>query len=71
MKILCHSRPLSKTLNALNIYQLNIYQNLHFIHRLSYMLEDQSYGINFCKAKKRKSNPTHFFKKTVKPKLIG
>ena len=31
---LCHSRPLLKNLNALNIYQLNIYQNLSFMHRL-------------------------------------
>ena len=32
---LSHSRPLLKTLNALNIYQLNIYQNLSFMHRLN------------------------------------
>ena len=31
---LCPSLPLSKTLNALNIYQLNIYQNLSFVPRL-------------------------------------
>ena len=31
---LCHLRPLLKNLNALNIYQLNIYQNLNFMHRL-------------------------------------
>ena len=30
----CHSRPFLKTLNALNMYQLNIYQNLNFMHRL-------------------------------------
>ena len=31
---LCHSWPLLKTLNALNVYQLNIYQNLKFMHKL-------------------------------------
>ena len=31
---LCHSRPLSKTLKALNVYQLNINQNLNFFPRL-------------------------------------
>ena len=31
---LCHSQPLFKTLNALNVCQLNIYQNLNFMHRL-------------------------------------
>ena len=30
----CHSRPLLKTLNALNIYQLNICQNLDLMSRL-------------------------------------
>ena len=29
---ICHSRPLLKTLNGLNVYQLNIYQNLNFMH---------------------------------------
>ena len=28
---LCHSRPL---LNALNVYQVNLYQNLNFMHRI-------------------------------------
>ena len=31
---LCHSRPLLKTLKALNVYQLNINQNLNFSPRL-------------------------------------
>ena len=31
---LCHLWPLLKNLDALNIYQLNIYQNLSFMHRL-------------------------------------
>ena len=31
---LCHSRPLLRTFNALNVYQLNIYENLNFMHRL-------------------------------------
>ena len=31
---LCHSRPLLKTLKALNVYQLNINQNLNFFPRL-------------------------------------
>ena len=31
---ICHSRSLLKTLNALNVYDLNIYQNLDFMYRL-------------------------------------
>ena len=31
---LCHSRPLLKTLKVLNVYQLNINQNLNFSPRL-------------------------------------
>ena len=31
---LFHSRPLLKNLNALNVYQINLYQNLNFIHRI-------------------------------------
>ena len=31
---LCHSPPLSKTQDALSIYQLNIYQNFSFVPRL-------------------------------------
>ena len=31
---LCHSQPLLKKLNALNVYQLSIYQNFNFMHRL-------------------------------------
>ena len=100
---LCHSPPLSKTLDALSIYQLNIYQNFSFVPRLKsnnipkiftelikkpkhkypsfqkaaiyenhslyaissivLRFEEQSYVMNFCKAKKRKSNPSHFSKK--------
>ena len=29
-----YSRPLLKFLNVLNVYQLNIYQNLNFMQRL-------------------------------------
>ena len=32
---LCHSRPLLRRLNALNIYQINLSQRLKFMHRLS------------------------------------
>ena len=28
------SRPLLKNLNALNVYQINLYQNLNFMHRI-------------------------------------
>ena len=31
---LCHSRPLLKNLNALNVYQINLFQNLNFMHRI-------------------------------------
>ena len=31
---LCHSQPLLKNLNALNVCQLSIYPNLNFMHRL-------------------------------------
>ena len=32
---LCHSRPLLKDPNALNVYQINLYQNLNFIDRIN------------------------------------
>ena len=32
---LTHSRPLLRSLNALNVYQINIYQHLNFIHKVS------------------------------------
>ena len=31
---LCHSRLLLKNLNALNVYQINLFQNLNFMHRI-------------------------------------
>ena len=31
---LCHSWPFLKNLNALNVYQINFYQNLNFMHRI-------------------------------------
>ena len=31
---LCHSPPLLKNLNALNVYQINLHQNLNFMHRI-------------------------------------
>ena len=31
---LCHSQTLLKNLNALNVYQIILYQNLNFIHRI-------------------------------------
>ena len=31
---LCHSRPLLKNLNALNVYQINLYQNLNLMQRI-------------------------------------
>ena len=32
---LTHSRPLLQSLNALNVYQINLYQHLHFMHKVS------------------------------------
>ena len=32
---LCHSRPLLQRLNALNVYQINLFQHINFMHRLS------------------------------------
>ena len=32
---LCHSRPLLRRLNTLNVYQINLFQRLNFMHRLS------------------------------------
>ena len=32
---LCHSRPLLRELNALNIYQINLFQVLKFMHRFT------------------------------------
>ena len=31
---LCHIQPLLKNLNALNMYQICLYQNLNFKHRI-------------------------------------
>ena len=31
---LCHIQPLLKNLNALNMYQICLYQNLNFMHRI-------------------------------------
>ena len=31
---LCHSRPLLKNLNALNVYQINLHQNVNFMYRI-------------------------------------
>ena len=31
---LCHIQPLLKNLNALNVYQVCLYQNLNFMHRI-------------------------------------
>ena len=31
---LCHSRPLLKNLNALIVYQIDLYQNVNFRHRI-------------------------------------
>ena len=32
---LTHSRPLLQSLNALNLYQINLYQHLNFMHKVS------------------------------------
>ena len=32
---LCHSRPLLRRLNALNVYQINLFQHINFMYRLS------------------------------------
>ena len=32
---LCHSRPLLRRLNAMNVYQINLFQHLNFMLRLS------------------------------------
>ena len=32
---LCHSRPLLQRFNALNVYQINLFQHLNFTHRLN------------------------------------
>ena len=32
---LCHSRPLLKNLNALNVYQINLFQQLNLMHKFS------------------------------------
>ena len=32
---LTHSRPLMRSLNALNVYQINLYQHLNFMHKVN------------------------------------
>ena len=50
---LCHSRPLLKNLNTLNVYQVNIYQNPNFMHRLK---NDRTKIMEWLFAKRRKEN---------------
>ena len=32
---LSHSRPLLRKINALNVYQINLYQHLNFMHKFN------------------------------------
>ena len=50
--ILTHSRPLLLSLNALNIYQINLYQNANFMHKFQKCQAPQIFDMAFEK-------PTH------------
>ena len=47
--ILTHSRPLLRSLNALNIYQINLYQHANFMHKFK-KISRQKYSIWFLKS---------------------
>ena len=65
---LCHSRSLLITLNALNVYELNIYQNLYFMHRL----KNDNISKIFTELIKRKHKyPTKFSKNSYTIKLFS
>ena len=66
---LCHSQPLLKKLNALNVYQLSIYQNFNFMHRLK---DDNITKIFTELIKKPKHKyPTKFSKNSYTTKLFS
>ena len=46
---LCHSRPLLRRLNALNVYQINLFQHINFMHRLSINDLPKHFNITFKK----------------------
>ena len=63
---LCYSRPLLKTLNTLNVYQLNIYQNLNFMHRLKTIIFLRSLQ-NYLKRQNTDTQQYPSFQKTAIP----
>ena len=64
---LCYSRPLLKTLKALNVYQLNINQNLNFFPRLK---NDNIPKISTELIKKLEQISNKVFKKQLYHKII-
>ena len=55
---LCHSRPLLRRLNALNVYQINLFHHLDFLHRLS--MDNLPKNFNNTFKKPERKYPTKF-----------
>ena len=55
---LCHSRPLLRTLKVLNVYQINLFQHVNFILRLS--IDDLPKYFNKIFKKPNQKYPTKF-----------
>ena len=55
---LCHSRPLLGRLNVLNVYQINLFQHLNFMHRLR--IDDLPKSFNNTFKKPDQKYPTKF-----------
>ena len=47
---LCHSRPLLRRLTAFNVYQINLFQHLNFMHKLSIDNLPKNFNNTFKKA---------------------
>ena len=57
---LSHLRPLLRKINALNVYQINLYQHLNFIHKFNN--QETSRIINDLIKKLEHKYPTNFSK---------
>ena len=53
-----HSRPLLRRLNAVNVYQINLFQNINFVHKLS--IDDLQKSFNNTFKKPDHKYPTKF-----------
>ena len=57
---LCYSRPLLRRLNTLNVYQINLFQRINFMHRLCISNDDLPKQFNNTFKKPDHKYPTKF-----------